>query len=462
MKIHFVGIGGIGMSGIAQVLVGLGYNVSGSDLHKTALTEKLKEMGVHVFKGHAGKNVEGADMVVMSSAIPMTNPEIKEAKSRKIPVVQRAEMLAFLMRNRFGIAIAGAHGKTTTTSMVATVLEKAGNDPTVVIGGELAEVGNAKLGKSDCIVAEADESDASFLRLSPKIVVLTNIDADVNPRLGPYALYKFDYEKTKRKVERVFLEFLKKIPPEGSAILCSDCENIKKIINKLECGILLYGFEADAELSAKKVRLEKNKSHFTVYFKDKSLGEITLQVPGRHNILNALGAIGVGIKLGIPFSIAAGALSGFRGVKRRFQMVGETSDILLIDDYAHNPTKVKATLAAAKGGWNRRVVAVFQPHRFTRTKFLKNKFVDAFLDADILLLTEIYSAGESAIAGISGKKFADDIQKAHPEKEIYFVPSEKEAVETLLKVTKPGDMVLTLGAGDVHEINRKFLSRLAS
>lgn len=461
MKIHFVGIGGIGMSAIAQVLIELGYEVSGSDIHPSALTKRLQEKGIKVFEGHKAANAQGADMVVVSSAIPSANPEVKEAKAWKIPVVQRAEMLAFLMRDRFGIAVAGAHGKTTTTSMTAAILEKAGKDPTVVIGGELAEMGNnAKLGKGRMIVAEADESDASFLRLSPHIVVLTNIDADVNPKLGPYAPYKFDYEKTKQKVEHVFLEFLKKVPPDGYAVLCTDCENIKKVVNKLSCGILRYGFEGDAELSAREIHLKKNESRFAVYLKNKKLGEISLQVPGRHNILNALGALGVGLKLGIPFSTAAAALAGFLGVKRRFQVLGKVNDILVIDDYAHNPTKVKATLSAAKAGWKRRVIAVFQPHRFTRTKFLKKKFVDSFVDADVLLLTEIYSAGERPIAGVSGKKFADEIRNEHPEKEIYFAPAESDAVKKLLAIAKPGDMVLSLGAGDVYQINLQFLAKL--
>jgi len=463
MRVHFVGIGGIGMSGIAQVLAGLGYQVSGSDLHPTSLTKKLEEQGIKVFAGHSAHHVDGAEMVVVSSAIPAANPEVLEANARKIPVVQRAEMLAFLMKSRFGIAVAGAHGKTTTTSMVASILEKAGKDPTVVIGGELTELGhNAKLGQSEILVAEADESDASFLKLSPKIVVLTNIDADVNPSLGPYIPFNFDYEKTREHVEHVFLEFLKKVPTDGFAVLCSDCVNIKKILNELSCSFLTYGLKEDAELNAREIKMEKNKSRFKVFLKGKPLGEIVLQVPGKHNVLNALGALGVAIKLGITFADAQAGLESFQGVKRRFQMIGEISDILVVDDYAHNPTKVKATLAAAKAAWGRRVVAVFQPHRYTRTKFLQTKFLDSFLDADLLILTEIYSAGENPLPEITGVHFADDVKKAHPEKEIYFVESQEKAVDKLLEISKTGDMVITLGAGDVYRIGQAFFSRLKS
>jgi UDP-N-acetylmuramate--alanine ligase len=460
--IHFVGIGGIGMSGIARVLAGLGYKVSGSDLRETPLTRSLQDQGIAFYKGHASQNVVGADVVVVSSAVPKENPEVQEARQRQIPVLQRAEMLGYLMERRYGIAVAGTHGKTTTTSMLAYILEKAGKDPTVVIGGELNDFGsNAKLGKSNLLVAEADESDASFLTLYPQIAVVTNIDADVNPVSNAFASFGFDYEKTLNHVKEVFLEFLRHISPHGKAILGYDCPHVRKLVPQLTCNILTFGFHENADLQAQNVFLAHLQSCFDVYHNGQWLGKIELRVPGRHNVLNALGAIGACLHLGIPFSAIAEALQNFHGVKRRFQIVGEAGGVLIVDDYGHNPAKIAATLKAAKEGWpDRRIVAVFQPHRYTRTKFLKHEFLHAFKDADCLLVTEIYSAGEEPILGVSGKGLAEEIQKANPAKKVFFCPTEESLLESLLEFVSPKDMVITLGAGDIHHVGTRLYEAL--
>lgn len=459
--IHFVGIGGIGMSGIARVLAGLGYQVSGSDLRETTLTRSLEQQGILFYKGHASQNIEGADVVVVSSAVPHENPEVLEAHSRKVPIVQRAEMLGYLMERRFGITVAGTHGKTTTTSMLAMILERSGKDPTVVIGGELNDFGsNAKLGKSDYLVAEADESDASFLKLFPKMAVVTNIDADVNPSSSAFASYHFDYDKTLKRVEEVFLDFLKHVPADGWAILGVDCENVRELVPSLSCGLVTYGLDVEAQLTARDIRLSGQESSYVAYLDGRKLGAVSLRVPGRHNILNSLGAIGASLKLGIPFESASAALGEFHGVKRRFQIVGESKDVMIVDDYAHNPAKIKATLRAAKDGWKRRTVAVFQPHRYTRTKFLRKEFLDAFEDADLLLVSEVYSAGEVPIPGVTGEDLAGEIRRAHPEKSVLFAGTEEEMVKKLLESVAPGDIVITLGAGDIHRAGTQLFDAL--
>lgn len=462
-RVHFVGIGGIGMSGIASVLVELGYQVSGSDLSSNPITKRLEENGVRFFAGHAAGQVAGAEVVVVSSAIPADNPEVLEAHAQKIPVLQRAEMLAYLMRNRFGIAIAGTHGKTTTTSMVAAILETAGKDPTVLVGGEIHGLGrNARLGKSRFIVAEADESDASFLKLSPQVAVVTNIDADVNPSAGPFARLQFDYEKTMQAIQDAFFEFMKRIPQNGHAILCWDCPHTRRLAGELTSVVMTYGLTDGADLTATDVVLQGKESRFRVHQGGKVLGDIALLVPGEHNVLNALAAIGVALSLDIPFDIAKEALSGFLGVRRRFEILGEARNIMIVDDYAHNPNKIKATLAAAKAGWSRRRVAVFQPHRFTRSKFLRKEFAHAFGDADVVLVTEIYAAGEAPIAGVTGEALAAEIEAASPGKPVFFVRDEKEVLRKLDEVARAGDMVLLLGAGDIHRAGREFLKRNSS
>lgn len=461
MHVHFVGIAGIGMSGIAHVLAELGYEVSGSDLRETHLTKKLEQKGIRFYLGHAPANIAGADIVVVSSAIPGENPEVTQAKAENIPVLQRAEMLAYLMRDRFGIAVAGTHGKTTTTSMVAAIMESAGLDPTVVVGGELHGLGhNAKLGKSRYIVAEADESDASFLKLSPKVAVVTNVDADVNPRAGPFAVLEFDFDKTMRRIQEVFLEFLQRIPEDGYAVMCWDCPVLREMKHLLGCKVLTYGLHQPADLMAANLEFQDSTSRFDAMFQGKALGIVSLKVPGEHNVLNALGALGAVLQLGVSFEAARNALAQFEGVKRRFEVLGEVGRILVVDDYAHNPTKIKATLAAAKRGWKRRTVTVFQPHRYTRSKFLRKEFAHAFQDADLLLVTQIYAAGEEPIPGISGESLAQDIQRSYPEKPVYFAQTEQAAVQKLLEVVRPGDIVITMGAGDIYRVGYRLLENL--
>jgi UDP-N-acetylmuramate--alanine ligase len=456
-RIHFIGISGIGMSAIARVMAGLGYQISGSDLRETPITLALEKEGITFYKGHLQSQIQNADLVVVSSAIPADNPEVLAARAKKIPVFQRAEMLGFLMKERFGIAVAGTHGKTTTTSMIALILEKAGLDPTVVIGGELNDFGtNAKLGKAQYLVAEADESDASLLHLLPKIAVLTSIDADVNPSSEAFAPCQFDYHKTLKRVEEIFLEFLSRVPKNGNVVLCLDSPFTQKIAPQIDAPVMTYGIEEKADLTARNILLKETKSSFSLLFKGEFLGEIKLAVPGKHNILNALGATGVSLSVGLPFSKIAQALESFHGVKRRFQIVGSPSNVLIVDDYAHNPSKIKATLSAAKSGWNCRVVAVFQPHRYTRTKLLQEEFRHAFLDADLLYVTDIYPAGEVPIAGVNAEKLALEIKKAHPEKKVVFEPKQENLIQLLLKEVKSGDMILTLGAGDIYRIGNRM------
>ncbi len=456
-RIHFIGISGIGMSAIAKVMLGLGYQVSGSDLRETPITLALEKEGAAFYNGHHKSQIQNVDLIVVSSAIPSDNPELLEAKQRKIPILQRAEMLGFLMKERFGIAVAGTHGKTTTTSMIALIFEKSGLDPTVVIGGELNDLGsNAKIGKSSYLIAEADESDASLLHLRPKVAVLTSIDADVNPTSEAYAPFQFDYDKTLKRVEEVFLEFLSHVPEKGNIILCLDSPFTKKMIPHLSSSVTTYGIEEKADLTAENIQLEGTKSSFSLFLKGKPLGKVELSVPGKHNVLNALGAAGAALAVGIPYDEIVRALESFHGVKRRFQIIGSPNNVLIVDDYAHNPSKIKATLSAARSGWSRRVLAIFQPHRFTRTKLLQKEFSHAFLDADLLFVTDIYAAGEAPIPGISAEKLTSEIKKSHPEKEIIFEAEQEDLIQDVLREVKSGDMILTLGAGDIHKIGNRI------
>lgn len=460
--VHFVGIGGIGMSGIARVLADMGYRVSGSDLKASPITAKLAEKGIKVFLGHERGRLKDVDLVVISSAVPIGNPEIVEAKEQGIPVIQRAEMLGYLMSERYGIAIAGTHGKTTTTSMVATILEKNGLDPTVVIGGELNDIGsNAKLGKGPYLVAEADESDASFLNLFPRLAIVTNIDADVNLNNGPFALFNFDYEKTLRKAVDAFEEFLNNVPRDGSTVVCTDCPHVRAILPRIQANVMTYGFEGTPSITARDMTLTQSRSACIVVSNGTTLGSVTLKVPGRHNILNAMAATATALQLGLTFPQVAQALEGFNGVQRRFQILGVADDVMVVDDYAHNPTKVKVTLQAAREGWpGRRIVAVFQPHRYTRTKFLRDQFLHAFIDADLLIITEIYSAGEVPIVGVKGESLAHMVREVYPEKEIVYLQTKEEILQYLLAHARSGDMVLTMGAGDIWTVGEHCLTAL--
>jgi UDP-N-acetylmuramate--alanine ligase len=444
--IHFVGIGGIGMSGIAEVLLNLGFKVTGSDLRKTDTTDRLEQLGARIFLGHKAENVEDVDVVVVSSAVKPDNPEILMARNRFIPVIQRAEMLAELMRMKYSVAVAGAHGKTTTTSLVSAVLGHAGIDPTCVIGGKLNSLGsNAKLGDSKYLVAEADESDGTFLLLFPTIAVVTNID-----------LEHLDFYKDIGEIKAAFLTFLNKVPFYGLDIICIDNQNLQSLIPSLKRRYMTYGLSKQADLRAENVTNTGFHTSFKVSYKEYGLGEISLALPGIHNVRNALAAIGVAIELDIPFDTIKEALKDFSGIQRRLEVKWD-GDIKLIDDYGHHPTEIKATLGAVRSMWNGRVVVVFQPHRYTRTRALMEDFATSFNEADLLIVTEIYAASEEKIEGVSGNILAEKI-KASGHKNVIFAPSKEEAAELVLAHAKPGDVVITLGAGDVNKIDERLKS----
>jgi len=448
-RIHFVGIGGIGMSGIAEVLLNLGYKVSGSDLRASEITERLAGLGGEIFFGHARENVIQADVVVTSSAVHDDNPEVVEAHERLIPVIPRAEMLAELMRMKYGIAVAGTHGKTTTTSMVATVLSKGGIDPTIVIGGRLNSIGsNARLGQGQFLVAEADESDGSFLLLSPTIAVVTNIDAD-----------HLDFYSGIEEIKDTFVEFINKIPFYGLAVLCLDNGNVADILPRVRKRFTSYGLSAQADFRATEVRLSGFTTSFVAHHKGVRLGEITFSMPGAHNVLNALAAVAVAMELNIPFETIRDGFASFGGVGRRFQMKGGVNGIMVVDDYGHHPTEVRATLGAAKSGWDRRLVVVFQPHRYSRTKELFEEFVKAFHDADVLILTDIYPAGEAPIEGVSAEGLASSIRR-HGQRDVSWISDREKLCEHLERILQPGDILLTLGAGNVWQIGETMLERL--
>jgi len=454
-RIHFVGIGGIGMSGIAEVLLNLGYKVSGSDLKSSAVTQRLASLGATVFEGHRTENIVGADVVVASSAIPPDNPEISGAHALHIPVIQRAEMLAELMRLKYGIAIAGMHGKTTTTSMVAAVLAGGGLDPTVVVGGRVDAMGsNARLGKSQYLVAEADESDRSFLKLSPILAVVTNIDRE-----------HMDCYRNMRAVKRAFLDFMDRVPFYGMVVACNDDPLLRRMLPQIRRRTVTYGTRRGSDFHIKLAQSvlsagdNQPVSRFHVTFKQKALGEFRLHVPGVHNVLNATAAIAVGIGLDIEPEQIRAALESFRGVDRRFQLRGRVAGVSVIDDYGHHPTEVRATLAAARQCGFRKIHVVFQPHRYSRTQLLMDDFAGAFRDADTLFILDIYAASEPPIEGISGEALARHIQEVG-EHEARYAPSFPEAAEGVVAAAQEGDMILTLGAGNVSHLGPMILEKL--
>ena len=446
-----VGIGGTGMNGIAEVLLNMDYKISGTDIAKTEVTQRLAQLGAEISIGHEAKKVEGADVVVISSAIKQDNVEVEEARRRKIPVIPRAEMLAELMRMKYGIAVAGSHGKTTTTSMIGQVLESAGFDPTIVVGGRLNTVGaHGKLGKGDFIVAEADESDRSFLYLSPFIAVLTNLDDE-----------HLDQYHTVDEIKTTFINFALKVPFYCPVILCLDDPNLQALIPSLERRIISYGFSTQADIFARDMQFEKFSSTSTLYWKGKKFGKLSLNVPGAHNIYNAMAAVAVGLDLDIPPEAILEALEAYSGSGRRFELKKKISDIMIIEDYAHHPTEVKATLEAAKRGWKRRTVVVFQPHRYSRLSVLMNSFATSFNQADVLIITEIYPAGETPIAGVSGKVLHEEIvQFGH--KNVYFEPDMKKIASLVGKMAQPEDMILILGAGNIYEVIPDIIKTLES
>jgi UDP-N-acetylmuramate--alanine ligase len=452
-RIHFIGIGGIGMSGIAEILLTMGYSVSGSDMRSSPTTERLETLGATIFVGHAALNSAASDVVVTSSAVARDNPEVLEAKARKIPVIQRAEMLAELMRLKYGIAVAGMHGKTTTTSMIAAVLAGGELDPTVVVGGRVDALGsNARLGRSQYLVAEADESDRSFLKLPPILAVVTNLDRE---HMDTYA--------DMSDVEGAFLTFMDKVPFYGAVTACVDDPMLRAILPRVTRKIYTYGEspEADFRLRVLPGSPEAGAAHatFEVNTRGLVLGPFSLHVPGRHNLLNATAAVAVGVQLGIaPEKIAAG-LATFRGVDRRFQRRGMERGVTVIDDYGHHPTEIKATLAAARECGFGRVLVLFQPHRFTRTRDLMGDFAGAFGDADAVQVLDIYAASEQPIAGVTGETLAEAIAAASGRRVLY-AASMAEAVDRLAADARPGDAILTLGAGSVSQAGPMLLEAL--
>jgi len=446
--IHFVGIGGIGMSGIAELLLNLGYRVSGSDIAPSDITRRLEKLGGTLYAGHAADNLKDVDVVVTSSAIDPNNPEVALALEKAIPVIPRAEMLAELMRLKYSVAVAGAHGKTSTTSLVAAILEKGELDPTVVIGGKLKSLGvNAVLGKGDFIVAEADESDGSFLKFSPAIAVVTNIDKE-----------HLDFYKDLENIKSVFLDFIHRIPFYGLAVLCLDNEAVQDIIPRIKNRYTTYGLSSHADLQAKNIRFDGLGSCYDLYHHGRELGEICLNMPGIHNIYNSMAGIAVGLELGIRFATIKAALETVQGVQRRLEIKGETGGVTVIDDYGHHPTEVKTTLQALKECWpDRRKVVVFQPHRFTRTQALFPEFTRAFYQSDVLLVMPIYPAGEQPIAGVNATLLCEGI-KAHGHKDVCCIDGPEDAARILENVLASGDILLTLGAGDVWKVGEQVLA----
>ena len=451
--IHFVGIGGIGMSGLAELLINLGYEVSGSDLKATSVIRRLEALGGKVFEGHQGDYIEGADVVVYSSAVPADNPELSQARDRHIPVIPRAEMLAELMRLKHGVAVAGAHGKTTTTSMVASILTCGQLDPTVVIGGRLDIWGgsNAKLGQGDILVAEADESDGSFLALSPTIAVVTNIDHE-----------HMDHYGDMEAIRQTFIDFINKVPFYGTAVLCLDNEEIQSVIPKLRKRCLTYGMSPQADLQGKDLEKEQWGTSLEVLYHGHSMGRLTVGIPGEHNVLNALAAVAVGLELEVGFEVIREGLKALGGLARRLQVKGEKKGILLLDDYGHHPTEIMATLKTVKGCWpDRRLIVAFQPHRFTRTRALLDRFAISFNDADILVVSPIYPAGEKPIEGVTGERLAQCVRD-HGHKEVIYCARQEDIIPTLLGLARPGDLVMTLGAGDIHREGERLFEKLGA
>jgi len=449
-RIHFVGIGGSGMSGIAEILLNLGYRVSGSDQRRNEAIERLEQLGAKVFIGHEAGHVEGAHVVVYSSAVSRDNIEVQVARQRSIPVIPRAEMLAELMRMKYGVAVAGTHGKTTTTSMIGALLAEGRLDPTIVVGGRITSLGsNARLGQGDYLVAEADESDGSFLKLAPTIAVVTTVDAE-----------HLDHYGSLDAIRDAFVAFVNKVPFYGAAVLCLDQPNIQLLIPRIDKRIITYGLESGADFVARRLHLSGLASRFEVFQRGTSLGECTLQVPGRHNVLNALAAIAVAHDLEIPFPTVQKALAGFAGVQRRFQVRGQAASITVVDDYGHHPVEIRATLAAAKAGFDRRVVVIFQPHRYTRTLHLREEFITAFNQADVVVVMDIYPAGEAPIPGVTAADLADAI-RAHGHRDVTYLGHDRaRIIDHVIDISRPGDLVFTLGAGDVSQLGPELLRRL--
>jgi UDP-N-acetylmuramate--alanine ligase len=456
--VHFVGVGGIGMSGLAEVLRTLDFDVSGSDLKPNENTRRLESLGARIHFGHAAEHVGGADVVVYSSAIRPDNPEIVRARALEIPIIPRAEMLAELMRTRYAVTIAGSHGKTTTTSLVATVLRAAGLDPTVVVGGKVNALGsNARHGEGDLFVAEADESDGSFLKLTPTIAVVTNIDAE-----------HLDFYGTHDAVKDAFVQHANKVPFYGLCVLCVDHPTVQEVLPRIERRHVTYGVSRHADYRARNPRFEGVATRFEAFRRSEPLGEFFVHMPGAHNVLNALAVIAVADELEVPLDVTRDALASFHGVQRRFTVIGQpayarggaSGDVMIVDDYGHHPAEIEATLDAAQSGFDRRVVVAFQPHRYTRTKHLFDEFTRAFNKADIVVVTEVYPAGERPIEGATGEALADGI-RAHGHRAVTFVKDKAQVGRALHDIVEPGDIVIALGAGDINASARELLDLLS-
>ncbi len=448
-KVHFVGIGGIGMSGIAEILLSQGFEISGSDKSLTEITNRLSNLGMKIYEGHSPKNLEDADVLVYSSAVNVDNPEVKAAIERKIPIIKRSEMLAECMRMQYGIGIAGTHGKTTTTSMVGLTLTEGGIDPTIIVGGKLSGLGgtNARLGAGEFIVVEADEFDRTFLKLTPTIAAVTTLESE-----------HLDTYKDLDDIKSAFIEFANKVPFYGFVVICLDEPALQDIIPSINKKIFTYGLTAQADIRAIDIVHNEFSSTFTVKYKGEDLGKITLKIPGLHNVKNSLVAVCIAKELGIDFSIIKKALESFSGVYRRFE-VKYNNEILVIDDYAHHPTETSATLAGIRSGWDRRLIAVFQPHLYSRTRDFYQEFGRSFLNTDIFICTDIYPAREVPIEGISGELIAETARK-FGHKNVVYVKDKNDIPAKLIEIKKDGDIIVTMGAGDIWKYGEKFIEQI--
>ncbi|MFH2074032.1 MAG: UDP-N-acetylmuramate--L-alanine ligase, partial [Pseudomonadota bacterium] len=447
-RIHFVGIGGIGMSGLAEVLVNLGYEISGSALAVSDITQRLDDLGAALHQGHDAAHIGNADVIVISTAVRPDNQEVLAAHELGIPVIPRAEMLAELLKMKFSIAVSGSHGKTTTTSIVSTLLAHGGLDPTMVIGGKLASIGgNARLGDGEVIVAEADESDGSFLKLSPCLAVITNIDRE-----------HLDYYRNVEEIKEAFLQFANIVPFYGSTILCLDDQHVREILPRIKRKVITYGLSAPADYRAEGISFAGTSSRFSLYCRETLLGTVKLNVPGLFNVYNSLAAVAVAREMGLTFPVIREGLQHFTGVQRRLEVRGETGGITVVDDYGHHPTEIRATLAAARQVWPGRIIVVFQPHRYTRTQALFQEFLTAFTDADSLIVTDIYAASEDPLPGVTAEALCEGIRRAgHPD--AVYISGFDAIVDHLAQVARPPDVILTQGAGSVWKAGEAFLKR---
>ncbi|NWF90533.1 MAG: UDP-N-acetylmuramate--L-alanine ligase [Ignavibacteriaceae bacterium] len=448
-KVHFVGIGGIGMSGIAEILLSKGFEVSGSDKSLSEITKRLSSLGMTIYEGHSPENLKDADVLVYSSAVMVENPEVQEAVKRKIPIIKRSEMLAECMRMQYGIGIAGTHGKTTTTSMVGLTLTEGGLDPTIIVGGKLSSLGgtNARLGNGEFIVVEADEFDRTFLKLTPTIAAITTLESE-----------HLDTYKDLDDIKSAFIEFANKVPFYGFVILCLDEPALQDIIPQINKKVITYGLTVQADLQATDIEFNNSTSAYTAKYHEKELGRIILKIPGLHNVKNSLVAVGIGLELGVSFDIIKKALESFTGVYRRFE-VKYNKEIMVVDDYAHHPTETTATLAGIRAGWKRRLVAVFQPHLYSRTRDFYQEFGRSFLNSDVFICTDVYPAREEPIEGVNGELIAN-AARSFGHKNVHYVENKNDLVSTLNQIKKEGDIIVTMGAGDIWKYGEMFVKNI--